>query len=218
MTRHRTLALCTLVAGLGAGPAAGQVTLGVAVGWSSSTVTLTGIEILGEESRTGVAAGASATLRLSQSLGLRLEGSYVQRGATWSDGKLGDLSALVDYAQLSALGRISMPIAGSRISLHLLAGPAVAREMSCEVKVEFAIQPITLAGKCTDEETYNPTHAIDFGVVGGGGMQVGVAGRTALSLDFLYTYGLRSIYAGELDRTAHNRAMTVQGGLVFRIG
>lgn len=218
MTRLRTLSLCTLVAGLAAGPAAGQVTLGVTVGWSSSMVRLAGIEILGEESRTGLAAGASATLPLSQSLGLRLEGSYVQRGATWSDGKLGDVSAMVDYVQLAALGRISLPLVGSRISLHLLAGPAVAREMSCEVKVEYALQPIILAGKCTDEETYNPTHAIDVGVVGGAGVQVGVAGRTALSLDFLYTYGLRSIYAGELERTVHNRAMTIQGGLAFPVG
>ncbi len=181
-------------------------------------VSLTGIEVLGEEPRKGLAAGASATLPLSRSLGLRLEGSYVQRGATWSDGKVGDVSALVDYVQLSALGRVSIPLVGSRISLHLLAGPAVAREMSCEVKVEYALQPITLAGKCTDEETYNPTHAIDVAVVAGAGVQVGLAGWTALSLDFLYGYGLRSIYAGELDRTVHNRAMTIQGGLVFPIG
>lgn len=181
-------------------------------------VRVTGLQILGQESRKGIAAGASATLALSGSLGLRLEGSYVQRGATWSDGKLGDVSARVDYAQLSALGSVSMPLAGSQISLHLLAGPAVARELSCEVKVEYALQPITLAGKCTDEETSNPTHAIDVGVVGGASVQVGLAGRTALSLEFLYTYGLRSIYAGELDRTVHNRAMTIQGGLVFPIG
>ena len=218
MTRLRTLPFCVLVAGVAAGPATGQVTLGVTAGWSSSMVRLTGLEILGEEPRKGIAAGISATLSLSQYLGLRLEGSYVQRGATWSDGKLGDVSALVDYAQLSALGRVSMPLVGSRISLHLLAGPAVAREMSCEVKVDYALQPITLAGKCTDEETYNPTHAIDVGVVGGAGAQLGLMGRTALSLDFLYTYGLRSIYAGDLDRTVHNRAMTVQGGLVFPIG
>ena len=217
MTRLRTLPLCALFAGL-AGPAASQVTLGVTVGWSSSMVSLTGIEILGEESRKGIAAGASATLPLSRSLGLRLEGSYVQRGATWSDGKLGDVSARVDYLQLAALGKVAMPLVGSRISLHLLAGPALGRGMSCEVKVEYALQPITLEGKCTDEETYNPTHAIDVGVVGGAGVQVGLAGRTALSLDFLYTHGLRSIYAGELERTVHNRAMTIQGGLVFPIG
>ena len=218
MTRFRTLPLCALVAGLAASPAASQVALGVTAGWSSSMVSLTGLEILGDESRAGIAAGASATLPLSHSLGLRLEGSYVQRGASWSDGKLGDVSAMVDYVQMSALGRVSIPLVGSRISVHMLAGPALARETSCEVKVDYALQPITLAGECTDEETYNPTHAIDVGVVGGAGVQLGVVGRTALSLDFLYTYGLRSIYAGELDRTVHNRAITVQGGLVFSIG
>ena len=90
--------------------------------------------------------------------------------------------------------------------------------MRCQVEVEYALQPITLAGKCTDEQTYNPTHATDVGVVGGAGAQLVVMGGTALSLDFLYSYGLRSIYAGELERTVHNRAMTVQAGLVFPIG
>ena len=218
MPRLPTLSLYALVAVFAAGPAAGQVTLGVSAGLSSSMVSLTGLNVQGEESRNGFAAGASLTLPLSQSLGLRLEGSYVPRGVTWSDPKLGDVSVRVDYVQLSALGRVSIPLVGSRISLQLLAGPAIAREMSCEVQVDYALQPITLAGKCTDEATYNPTHAMDVGVVGGAGVQMGVMGRMGLSLDFLYTYGLRSIYAGELDRTVHNRAMSLQAGLVFPVG
>lgn len=218
MTWRRALPVCAMAAGLAAGPASGQVTLGVSAGRSMSELVVTGARIQGEQSRKGLTAGAWLTLPLPGLLGLRLEASYVQRGATWSDPLLGDVSALVDYVQLSALGRVSVPVVASRVSLHLLAGPAVARETSCEVEVKYVLQPITLSGKCTDEETYNPTHAIDVGVVAGVGAQLAVTEGMGLSLELLYIYGLRSVYAGEFERTVHNRALTVQAGLVFPIG
>ena len=100
----------------------------------------------------------------------------------------------------------------------MLAGPVIAWETSCEATVTFVLEPIAETARCDDERLNTPSKAADFAVAGGAGAQLAVTGRMGLSLDVLYTCGLRSIYAGELDRTAHNRALTVQAGLVFPIG
>ena len=37
----------------------------------------------------------------------------------------------LDYLEFTALGRLRFPLAGDRLSLHLLTGPAVAVETGC---------------------------------------------------------------------------------------
>ena len=218
MTRFRVLFLSALFAGLAAGPAAGQVTLGVQVGASLSDLIFTGIEIDEREARRGVVAGGSLTLPLSEPLGLRIEGSFVQRGATLTFLQLGDVEYTIDYLQLSVLGRASLPLGSSPSFLYLLAGPVIAWETSCEATVTIVLPQINETSTCDDERLATPSKQVDFAVAGGAGVQVAVTGRVGLSLDFVYTYGVRSIYAGELDRTSHNRAMTVQAGAVFPAG
>lgn len=218
MSRPRILPVCALAAALSAGPATGQAAVGVHGGLSIARLALTGIEIQGERARRGMAAGASLTLPVSGRLGVRLEASFLQKGASWTDLKLGDVTAFVDYLQLAALGQVTLPLPTRRVSLHLLAGPAVARETGCEVKVEYALQPITLEGACTDEQTYNPTKPTDFSLVGGAGVQLEVARGVGVSLDFLYSHGLRSVYGGDLERSVHHRGVTLRAGLVLPVG
>ena len=218
MTRFRALYLGALFAGLAASPAPGQVTFGVKAGASLSDLVFTGIEINDREARRGFVAGASLTVPVSGPLGLRFEGSFVQRGATLSLIQLGDVRYTIDYVQLSVLGRASHPLGGSRGSLYLLAGPVIAWETICEATVTLVLQEITETAPCDDERLNSPSKPVDFAAAGGAGAQVAVTGWMGLSLDLLYTYGVRSIYAGELDRTSRNRAMTVQAGLVFPVG
>ncbi len=218
MTRFRTVFLGTLFAGLATGPAAGQVTLGVKAGASLSDLIFTGIEIDEREARRGVVAGASLTLPLSEPLGLRIEGSFVQRGATLTFLQLGDVEYTIDYVQFSVLGRARLPLGSSPSFLYLLAGPVIAWETSCEATVTIVLPQITETSTCDDERLATPSKPVDFAVAGGAGVQVAVTGRVGLSLDIVYTHGVRSIYAGELDRTSHNRAVTVQAGAVFPAG
>lgn len=218
MTRFRALYLSALFAGLSAGPAAGQATLGVNVGASRSDLIFTGIEINDREARKGVVAGASLTMPVSEPLGLRIEGSFVQKGATLTFRQLGDVEYTIDYVQLSVLGKANLPLGGSRTSLYLLAGPVIAWETTCEATVTIVLQQISETSTCDDERLETPSKPVDFAVAGGAGVQVAVTGRVGLSLELVYTYGLRSIYAGELDRTSRNRAMTVQAGAVLPIG
>lgn len=210
--------LGALFAGLAAGPAAGQATLGVKAGASLSDLIFTGIEINDREARRGVVGGVSLTLPVSELLGLQMEGSFVQRGATLTFFQLGDVEYTIDYVQLSVLGKASLPLGGPRSSLYLLAGPVVAWETTCDATVTFVLQQISETSTCDDERLGTPSKPVDLAVAAGAGVQVAVTGRVGLSLDLVYTYGVRSIYAGELDRTSHNRAMSVQAGVFFPLG
>ena len=207
-----------LFAGVVAGPAAGQATLGVKAGASMSDLVFAGIEINDREARRGLVAGAALTLPVRGRFGLQVEGSIAQRGATLTFIQLGDASYALDYVQLSALGRASLPLGDSRSSLYLLAGPVIAWETSCEVAVTLVLDRSTETTTCDDERLMTPSKSVDFAVAAGAGAQMAVTGWMALSLELLHTYGVRSIYAGELDRTSHNRATTVQAGLIFPIG
>jgi len=217
MTRHRALSLGILIAAQAASPAAGQVTLGVKAGSSLSDLVFTGIDIDDRKARRGFAAGVSLILPVSGPLGLQLESSFVQRGATLSLLQL-DAEYAIDYVQFSALARAVLPLGGSRSSLFLVVGPVVARETACDVTVTLVLQQTTETTTCDDERLGTPSKPVDFAIAAGAGAQLAVTGRMGVSLDVLYTYGVRSIYAGELDRTSHNRAMTVQAGVVFPIG
>ena len=223
MKRCRILPFATLPLLLVGAPLAGQITIAVSAGTTVSQLAVTGAEIVGEESRTGISLGASLTLPLSRNLALRLGGAYSPRGNTLAVSQLGDLTYRLDYLEFSALGRASVPVAGGPISLHLLAGPAVGFRTSCEGEVDFEVQQVTIVDECDyDGSEYDtirtPSKTLDFGMVGGVGADFMPTQRLGFSLDLLYTLGLRSIYDGDFDRTAKNRAVTVQAGLVFRIG
>ena len=220
MIRFRAFSPCILAAALFADPATSQVAIGVHGGMSVPRLKLSGIDVRGEQPRTGPTAGASVTLPVRESLAVRLDVSFLRKGASWADQKLGDVTARVDYVQLTSLGKVSFPLYAPRVSLHLLAGAAVARETGCEVKVEYALHPITLEGECSDEEApvHIPTRATDFSLVGGAGVHLSATGGVAVSLDLLYSRGLRSMSAGERDWTVHHRGMRFQAGLAFSSG
>lgn len=218
MTRFRIFSFAALLTGVTTIPTAGQVDLDVKVGVSMSDLEVSGVGINSQEGRRGVVAGASLTLPVSGPFALRFDGSYLQKGATFSLIQIGDVSLSLDYLQLAALVQASVPLGGARGSLYFLAGPAIARETSCRVRIVSALQPITQMGNCTGEELRTPTKAVDYAVSGGAGVRLAVTRRVGLSLEFLYTRGLRSIYAGELGWTGHNRAMTVEAGVTLPVG
>ena len=218
MTRLRILSFAALLTGPATNPVAGQVDLDARVGVSLSDLEVSGVGINSQEGRRGIVASASLTLPVSGPFAVRFAGSYLQKGATFSLIQIGDVSLSLDYLQLAALARASLPLGVARGSLYLLAGPAIARETSCRVRIVSPLQPIIRSGTCTDEELRTPTKAVDFAVSGGAGVRLAVTGRVGLSLEFLYTRGLRSIYGGELGWTGHNRAMTLEAGVTFPAG
>ena len=199
-------------------PLAGQVTLAFKAGAGMSRIAFTGVELDEVNSRAGMTVGASLTVPVLSRIGIELWGAFTQRGATVAIFQLGEISYRLNYVQLSALGKATVPVTAERVSLHLLAGPAVGLETSCKGTFTSALQPIVLVDECDGDRLNTPSTSLDFGVVGGVGTHFALADRVGISLDFLYTLGLRSTYDGELDRAARNRDMTVQAGLVLPIG
>ena len=200
-------------------PASAQVTLGLRAGASASTITLTEFHIDSQESRRGIQLGLSVAVPLRGMVGIALGADYLQRGSTGTLLQVGDVEHRSEYLQFSTLGSVSVPLAGSLLSLHLLAGPAAAYELSCERKTELALQPVTLLTDCDDPMSATSTRALDLGLLGGLGARLAPTGGTvALSLEVIYSHGLRSILEGERDTTAKNRAMTIRAGLDLSIG
>ena len=130
--------------------------------------------------------------------------------ASTSRGGLGS-----DYLELSLLGTARVFGAGDGLALHLLAGPVVATRTSCQTDFK-----VTFAGETEDEteDCADDTSSGDFGVAGGGALEIGLSDRLGLSLSAIYSWGLREIFLDSDDDTAKHRILSVRAGLVFPIG
>ncbi|MDE2805777.1 MAG: outer membrane beta-barrel protein [Gemmatimonadota bacterium] len=217
--RSRWTALLAAALPLLAGPgAAAQVTLGIGVGASSSDLIVTGLAIDSQEARRGITLSVSLAVPVSERIGIEFGTGYIRRGSTSTLLQLGDVDYRIQYLQFSALGKASAPVIGQRLSVHLLAGPALALETSCEREARLVLQPITFLVECDAPEADSRTSAVDYGILGGVGARFAAASRLGFRLDFIYTRGLRSFFESETETTAKNRALTLQAGVDFRIG
>lgn len=203
--------------GLAAPSLTAQVALGVRAGTSVSRFVVTGVVIEEEEARRGIMLGLTAAVPVNARLGVEFGVSYVQRGATSTLANV-NVDIWPNYLQASVLGAATAPVFGETLALRLLAGPALARETSCKQETRFVLQPIVLLLECDDPESNPKTTTFDLGLVGGAGVRFAPAGRVSLTLDLLYSHGLRSILDTELAQTAENRAYTLQAGLDFPVG
>ena len=218
MSRLWYVLLPAAITGFAAAPATGQTTLAFKAGAGMSRIAFIGVEFAEGKPRAGRTVGASLTVPVSSRLGIELWGAFTQRGATITIFQVGEISYRLNYVQLSALGKATVPGEAERVSLHLFAGPAVGLETSCEGTFTSALLPTASVEECDGDRLNTPSTSLDFGVVGGVGIHFALADWVGFSLDLLYTLGLRSTYDGELDRASKNRDITVQAGLVLPIG
>lgn len=217
--RNRWTVLLAATPTVLAGPsAAAQVTLGIGVGASSSELIVTGLAVDSQEPRRGPALSLSVAVPLSERVGIEFGTGYIQRGSTSTLLQLGDVDYRIQYLQFSALGKASAPVIGRRLSVHLLAGPALRLETSCEREARLVLQPVTFLVECDAPEADSRTAAIDYAVLGGVGARLATTSRLGFRVDFVYSRGLRSFFENETETTAKNRALTLQAGLDFRIG
>ena len=217
--RSRWIALPVAALPMLAGPsAAAQVTLGIGVGASSSELIVTGLAIDSQEPRRGTALSVSVGVPVSGHLGVDFGAGYIRRGSTSTLLQLGDVDYRIQYLQFSALGRASAPVIGQRLSVHLLAGPALRLETSCEREARLVLHPITFLVECDDPEADSRTSAVDYAILAGAGARLAAGSRLGLRLDFIYSRGIRSFFESEMETTARNRALTLRAGLDLRIG
>ena len=156
MERHR-FAVVSLTLALVLGfplPAQGQeVYLGARGGIS---VTDYSLPYLGEDLRSGLVAGAFLAIPAGDHLSLQPEISWVRKGAKWFKEGWGPLRADLDYAVVSALARLSLPL-GSTFSLDLQVGPWAGMLGAC------GTDPVSEQHDCEFVFGADDHKSIDFG-------------------------------------------------------
>lgn len=208
---------------LTAAPAAGQTRLGVTGGLNLASVDVSTGELFVPdfESVARMSIGVSVTMPISENLGFQLAGSYSQKGGRW-DVSLPDVRADItlkaDYFEVAGLGTLRLPLSGDRISAHLLGGPALALEVSCEASAvaTFEGTNVNTTQSC-DEDGALERSKFDLSVAGGGGIEFELSESMGLSFDAIYTLGLLDIDKAERDSLKH-RVLTLRAGLVYSIG
>ena len=122
----------------------------------------------------------------------------------------------LDYLEFTALGRLRFPLAGDRLSLHLLTGPAVAVETGCGLSStnNFGDSRLEFDEEC--DEVNLERSAIDVGWAVGGGLDIGITEKLSASPGILYTRGLVDVDTAS-RASLHNRALTLGIGLAYAI-
>lgn len=205
-----SLAALAVLAGLApVSPMAGQTTVGIHAGLTRAR--LADLEALTDrKSRSGIRFGASATVPVSGSLGLRFAGSYVQAG-----GGARILQPEVDYFRLSALGRFRLARESRSGGAYFLLGPYWGRRTACSVSL--AGHGVRFSADC--DATDFQLSETDFGVTGGAGLEVRVANRMGVAFELLYDLGLQGLGGSTpgWGGSKTTRVFSILAGLVFSL-
>ena len=219
MRNFRYLILSTLFLFAGS-PASAQISLSMMGGANLASTELSSddVAVPTSETVTRISLGVAATFPLTRHFGIQLGGGYSQRGSNtrFTDGDAtGESLIEADYAELTALGRLAIPLYGDRFSVHLLAGPAFAYEASCDATMSTMVEDraVSTTAACGDDLD---RPAYDFGLVGGGGLEIGLTRDLGLNFGALYNYGLTDLDNAD-EATVQHRVLTLRAGLSYSI-
>ena len=162
-------------------------------------------------------AGAFVAHRLHGPIGVQLEALYSQKGGN-APAIEGTGGVRLSYLEVPLLLRATLPHADARVMRpYLLAGPAVAFRLTCELAAEVDGQQTRL--DCDDPIFGGEanTKPVDVGMVFGGGTAIGL-GRAALQLEARYALGLSSIDDTPARTDVKNRALSLLIGIAYTLG
>ena len=204
-------------------PAAGQTLLSLMGGINVASLEVDSSDPLvpNLQSVSRMSIGLAATIPTSERVGIQLGGAYSQKGGSLEvqeDGATIASDIEFDYIELTVLARVGLPLSGDRVSAHLLVGPALAFQSSCQVAISARLGTvrITNTGSCSELELESKYY--DAGLAGGGGIGIGLTDKVKVTLGLLYTYGLFNIDDTGGADTLKTRALTLRAGLDFPIG
>lgn len=203
--RHTSAVVILFLLAMPMFPLSAQTVLGIRGGVNIATLNEDGAD-----NRTGVNLGVAVDVPLSESLGLQFGGFYSQKGA---QDEVGGATATIalDYIEIPALLRYDLPASGGA-SVHFLLGPAVAFEASCNAEAADASASVSF--DC--DEAGIDSKSIDFGAMGGLGLDIGISESLRLTVEGLYNLGLISI--DDAGGDTKNRAFTIRAGVGFPLG
>lgn len=232
-------ALLTAVLLVPGAPVQAQTTLSLTGGVNRTSLDIDAHEAFSPdfESLTRMSVGIAATLPVSDRFGLRFGGHYAQKGARLDllgvfqmlDDMFGGFEEMpagtaldadfeMDYFEFTVLARVGFPLSGDRVSGHLLAGPALGLQLSCELALHVrGLNEPAFDVNSDCEENDLDFRGFDVGLAGGAGIDIGLTDSIDARLGLLYTLGLSDISEDDGEATK-NRTLTVQTGLAFPIG
>lgn len=199
-------------------PASAQNTLGLLGGVTIASLDVSARDIIEDtEALKRMSVGLSLSVPVGSLLGLQFGASMAQKGGSLlaRDTIAGGESRIrANYFELMALARVGIPLLGRFVSAHLVGGPALGIETSCDV-VLFSDEEDTAEEESADCEDDRDTN--DYGLAAGGGVEVWLSDRLGVTLGVLLTRGLADLGIVE-DEGVRNRTLTLRGGLVLSIG
>lgn len=201
-----------------AAPLSAQRALGFRAGASLANLS---IDASGEEpdlsSRTGFLVGAYMDIPLSGNLFFQPGFGMTQKGAEISEDE-GTFGLHLDYLEIPLLLKYAFPSSGS-LGVHLMAGPALGFELSCNVS--FEAEGISADVACDEGEEQDieiATKSFDVGALLGGGISFPMGG-VRLTIEGFYNMGLTNLLEDASDDdSAKNKAIYLTGGVAFPVG
>ena len=176
--------------------------------------------VIDYQSVTRMSVGLAADFPFSERWGLQLGGRYSPKGGRASLAEDGvDVTIRLGYLEFTALGRLRLPLAGDRVFVQLLTGPAVAVEASCELS---AVLPGTgsvlqITEGCDEDDGFEfERSAVDLGWALGGSLEIEITENLSAHPSLLYIHGIVDIDPSVGASTKH-RVLTPRIGLAYAI-
>ena len=202
-------------------PAAAQTTLALSGGINIASADVEDASEMVPDivSVTRVSVGLAAGLSLSDRFGIQLGGRHAQKGVGLElneDGASIESRVELDYLEFAVLGRLRFPLAGDRVSVHVLTGPAVAVETGCGLSAtaSFGGETVELEEAC--DEVDLERSPVDLAWAVGGELDIGISDNLSALPGILYAHGLADVDTAT-SASLKNRSLTLQIGLAYTL-
>ncbi len=219
MKRLRTPLLTGALLLLSTPPATAQITFSMLGGVNIASLDVSARDIIEDTvALRRMSVGLALSLPVGGALGLQLGASMAQKGGSVfvrDSAGSNESHIRANYFEVTALGRLGIPLLGSFVSAHLVGGPALGIETSCDVLLFFDRGGVDAeeSEDCSEERDRN-----DYGLAAGGGVDIWLSGMLGISLGVLYTRGLADLNTTEDTSGTRTRTLTLRGGLVLSLG
>lgn len=170
---------------------------------------------------TGLQVGLGTTFRFGRSsqlhrLGVQLNGTYSQMGSGYV---VFDRYTRVrlNYLGVSALFDFRLPFRWERLATRFAFGPTAGWMVSCERHHGDAEDEFDRTSPCIDTRF----RTLDYGMIFGGGLELGVTRKLGIIADLQFHWGVRDIETdpARIFRATRllNRGLALRGGLQYSI-
>ena len=219
--KKMTVSLLVLLALCMALPASAQVNLGVLGG-----LNLANLDVDPEpetwkkkSNRTAFGFGGVLDYSLNESIALRLEPMYLQKGAIIEDTGEGNMIYEIEWkgAYLEIPMLVKYSFGASDIKPYIIAGPTIGFNLSAKAK-------FTMGDFSEEDDVKDDTKSTDFGLGFGAGMSLPM-GNNSIFIEARYALGLTNIEDGSQSDPEDNtesetktKGIQIFAGITFPLG